>query len=162
MAACSRVAGTAVFGLLLLGLCGCARRESSACQGLVYKESGLGREEYLPCARAMVDELDRYYNELKTMADKSLPMRDRQRGHQGCLAANARLVKLIRQAGGSEKLARVPWEDSALSRVNQDIISAQNVYLMYCFYGVGGMRDSDLGPEDSSHVDARSALAGMR
>ncbi len=145
--------------VFLLVLCGCARDGPSACQGLVYKETGLNRREYVPCARAMVTELDRFHLALKAMGDTTLPMEDRKKARTGCLASNARLVKLIDQAGGRQKLAWVEWEDSALNRLNQDILAAQTLYLMECYYGVGAAKAFNLAEEDRSHVDARNRLA---
>src|SRR5438067_12182325 len=110
--------------LLSLTLCGCDRPESSACSGLVYKESGLKRKEYLPCAAAMVAELDHFHQELSAMGNRSLPMNERQKARQGCVASNGRLGRLIRQAGGPEKLANVSWDDAALNRMNYNIIAA--------------------------------------
>jgi hypothetical protein len=109
-----------------------------------------------------VDELDQLHSELKTMGDKSLPLANRQKAHQGCLASNARLVNLILEAGGTQKLAYVAWDDRALNRLNMDIISARNAYLMYCYYGVGGTKTFDVEKEDGSHVDARREIAGLR
>jgi len=151
-----------LIAVLLIALCGCASREPSACDGLVYKESGLERNEYLPCARAMVDELDRFHRELKTMGDKSLPKQDRRQAHEGCLASNDRLVKLIRQAGGRDKLAYVPWQDAELSRLNMNIIGAQTAYLVNCYYGLRGAETSNLADEEPSHVQARAMLAQLR
>src|SRR3974390_3046946 len=139
----------AFIALFALALCGCASRESSACQGLVYKESGLGRSEYLPCAKAMVDELDGFQRELKTMGDKTLPMPDRQKARTGCLASNARLTKLIQQAGGREKLAYMQWDDTALSRLNWNIVMAQTYYLMVCFYGTREAEKFGVAQKDS-------------
>jgi hypothetical protein len=154
--------GKTVITLLVLALYGCAWPEPTACQGLVYKEAGLGRREYLPCAKAMVAELDRFHNELKTMGDKTLAIRDRQKAHMGCLASNARLVKLVQQAGGRQKLAYVQWEDVTLNRLNWNIIQAQTAYLVACYYGVATAEKFGVAQEDPSHVEARTMLAQLR
>ena len=43
----------------LLGGCGSGLGRKSACDGLVYKEYGLSRKEYLPWAGEMIATLDR-------------------------------------------------------------------------------------------------------
>ena len=110
----------------------------------------------------MVDELDRYYQELKVMSDQNLPMRQRQAAHQGCLASNARLTRLIRQAGGRDKLVDIAWYDASMNRLNYNIFNARDVYLMHCFYGPGQSPPLEVGTEDSSHVEARRELAELR
>ena len=109
----------------------------------------------------MVDELDRFHQELQTMGDRNLTMKERQAAHQRCLAANARLTGLIRQAGGKEKLAFMKWDDVTLSRINYNIISARDIYLTYCYYGPID-RPFDVGQEDSSHAAARREVEELR
>ena len=45
--------------ILLLAVAGCSAQSPGApCEGLVYTDAGLTREQYAPCARAMVATLD--------------------------------------------------------------------------------------------------------
>jgi hypothetical protein len=109
----------------------------------------------------MVDELDRYHQELQTMGDTGLPMKDRQAAHARCLASNARLAGLIRAAGGVDKLAYMKWDDATLNRINYNIVQARDVYLMYCYYGPIN-RPFGVGQEDSAHADARREVEELR
>ena len=47
--------------------CEAAASETTACDGLVYKESGLTRAEYLPCAGEMMATLDRLAPQIENM-----------------------------------------------------------------------------------------------
>lgn len=110
----------------------------------------------------MVDELDQFHNQLRTMGDKTLSKQDREKAHLGCLAANARLTSLIEQAGGREKLAHIQWEDASLSRLNWNILQAKTAYLVACYYGTRTSETFGVAQEDPSHVEARRTLAQLR
>ena len=47
--------------------CEAAASKTTACDGLVYKESGLARAEYLPCAGEMMATLDQLDAQVESM-----------------------------------------------------------------------------------------------
>ena len=53
----------------LASACGALADEPTACDGLVYKESGLARKEYLPCAGEMMATLDQLDSQIEKMLD---------------------------------------------------------------------------------------------
>lgn len=124
----------------------------------MYRETGLNRKEYSPCASAMVAELDQMQSQLQVLGDRSRSKEDRRGARRECFAANSRLLKLIKQAGGKQKLL-TPWEDIALSNLNQNIISAQTEYMVGCYYGSSAITTT---AESSAHAEARNALSGLR
>ena len=120
------------------------------------------RSQFLPCAEMMLAELDQFHTELQAMGDKGRSMPERWKARGRCMASNARLGRLIREAGGSEKLAMVPWADAALNRLNYSIMTARDVYLMYCYYGPVTADKFGLDSEDSSHADVRRQIERLR
>lgn len=146
--------------LLLLVAAGCsAHAPRGACEGLVYTDAGLTREQYAPCARAIAGKLDELQRTVETIFDENLPESDRRRGRQACLKASSELSRLMKQAGGADKLYRMRWDDTDLSRFNLDVESARSEYFMYCYYGAVGPRPRDITP---SHARARDFAATLR
>jgi hypothetical protein len=92
--------------------------KTTACDGLVYKESGLTRAEYLPCAGEMVAILDRLAPQIDAMLS----------GDEKALAearvSVRELRSLLKKAGGRDLLER--WDDRALTSLNLDIWNAFN------------------------------------
>ena len=115
-------------------LCGCAEGEKSACARLKYTEGGVERRAFVPCAAAMVRQLDRAGAGVETMADRSKPGGARGRAQRECLAATAALARLLREAGGTQKLTAT-WEDTRLNEFSLAVISAKDEYLTMCYYG---------------------------
>jgi hypothetical protein len=146
--------------ILLLIIAGCsAPAPRASCEGLVYTDAGLTREQYAPCAQAMVAKLDELWGTVETIFDKSLSESDRKRGRQACLRASSELSRLMKQAGGADKLYRMAWDDTDLNRFNLDVETARSEYFMYCYYGAVGPRPKDVTP---SHARARDFAATLR
>lgn len=141
----------AALGLMALGACS-APPKKSACAGLTYTDAGLTREQYGPCARAMVAELDRMHEALAILGDAARPKEERMKAKTSCFNANIALTRLMGEAGGTDKLVHVPWADQGLSRFNYDVVAAREAYLMYCYYGLAG---TDVMAMDNSHAAAR-------
>jgi hypothetical protein len=94
--------------------------DDSRCRNLVYKESGLTRSEYLPCANEIVGGLD----ELARLSDLAA-RGDREARFDG-QAALARVNALMSTAGGRNLLER--WDDRALTDLNVKIQNAVSHY----------------------------------
>ena len=148
-----------LFGIVCAALlCGCVR-PPSPCSGLAYRESGLTREQYAPCAKAMVGQLDAAYAELQIVIDPNRPKAERMRTRQGCLAASTSLARLMKEAGGYTKLVGMGWDDRRLTQFNSDVDGARHVYAMYCYYGRNDLPFSGM---DSGHAAARQFAAELR
>jgi hypothetical protein len=146
--------------LLVLALAGCsAQPPSGPCEGLVYSDAGLTREQYAPCARAMVAKLDDVWAAVEIIFDKQLTKAERMRGRQACLRASSELSRLMKQAGGADKLYRMAWADTALNRFNLDLENARSEYFLFCYYGAVGPAPTDI---TSSHAEARRFAAALR
>jgi hypothetical protein len=115
-------------------LTACTPTSRSACEGMVYKESGLTREQFRPCAAEMVKQLDRAQSALEMMADKSRPSAARSEARRECIAAASDLTRSLRAAGGSTKLM-ARWDDVRLNEFSFAVISAKDYYTMVCYYG---------------------------
>jgi hypothetical protein len=94
--------------------------EDSRCRNLVYKEGGLPRSEYLPCAGEIVAALD----ELEPQT-RAASRGDREARSQG-RATLARVNALVQAAGGRNLMER--WEDRALTTMNVNISNAVTRY----------------------------------
>jgi len=136
----------------------CAPARKSPCAGLVYSDAGLTREQYAPCAKAMVVQLDRMHESLAVLGDAAQPKPARVKARQACFAATSALARLTAEAGGPEKLIHMRWEDATLSRFNYDVTAARDVYLMYCYYGLTG---PEVAQMDSGHASARIYAAAL-
>lgn len=126
--------------------------------GLTYTDAGVSREQYGPCARAMVGELDRMHEALAILGDAGKPKDERLKAKTACFKANTALVRLIGEAGGTDKLVHMAWADGELTRFNYDLVSARDAYLMYCYYGLAG---SDVMAVDRSHAAARDVAQAL-
>jgi hypothetical protein len=114
--------GVAICSILLLLSAGCADGVSSdsKCRNLVYKEGGLSRAEYLPCAGEIVAAL----NVVDQNTGKALDGDGGARSEgQGVLG---RARGLMRAAGGRNLLER--WQDQALTDMNVSISNAVTHY----------------------------------
>lgn len=101
---------------------GCAEAvaDSSACRNLVYKDGGLTRKEYLPCAGEMIALLD----DLGPQSQAALRGDDNARSEGR--ATLRKLQALVKAAGGRNLLER--WKDKALTDLNVDISNAVMKY----------------------------------
>ena len=89
---------------------------NSGCRNLVYKEQGLSRAEYLPCASEIVGALD----ELARLSD--LAARGDEQARSDGRAQLSRVYALMKTAGGRNLLER--WQDRALTDLNMKISNA--------------------------------------
>jgi len=101
----------------------CAALEGgkTACDGLVYKEFGLTRAEYLPCAGEMIAALDR----LGPQADAMLAGDKNARGE--ALDTLHELERLMKKAGGRRNMDS-DWTDRGLTSLNRQIVNAYGPY----------------------------------
>jgi hypothetical protein len=87
--------------LILLAAGGCsAPKPKGPCEGLVYTDAGLTREQYAPCATAMVAKLDLLWDDLQALHDKTRSKADRLRARQHCMAAPQRCRRPGRRGSG--------------------------------------------------------------
>lgn len=147
-----------LLAVCVLALAGCAGPKKSACAGLTYTDAGVSRAQYGPCARAMVAELDRMHAALAILGDAARPKAERLKAKTACFNANTALTRLIDEAGGTDKLVHVRWADERLMRLNYDLVSAREAYIMYCYYGLPG---AEAMAEDRSHTAAREAVRAL-
>jgi hypothetical protein len=101
-------------------LIGCSGGRRTACDNLVYKEEGLTRTEFLPCAAEMIatmDTLDVHMDAI-LKGDKSARAEAREQYNE--------LGVLIKKAGGRNLLER--WQDESLNRLNLRIWNAYTSY----------------------------------
>ncbi len=88
----------------------------SGCRNLVYKEEGLSRSEYLPCAGEIVAALD----ELERQSEAA--SRGDRKARADGRATLTRVNALMKSAGGRNLLER--WDDRALTNLNLSISNA--------------------------------------
>jgi hypothetical protein len=114
-------APVALFPLFIaILLIACSGNRGTACDNLVYKEEGLTRTEFLPCAAEIIATMDK----LDAHMDAVL------KGDKGA-RAEARvqyeeLGVLIKKAGGRNLVER--WQDESLTRLNVRIWNAYTSY----------------------------------
>ena len=146
--------------LLLLATAGCAAPSPKGpCEGLVYTDAGLTREQYAPCAKAMAAKLDELSAAVEKIFDKALSKPQRVAARQACLKTSSDLSRLMKQAGGKSKLLQLEWDDRALTLFNWDVESARMAYFTYCYYGAVGPQPPRFDPV---HEDARRFVATLR
>jgi hypothetical protein len=112
----SAVRWAAVLAIPLTAACGAFAANQTACDGLVYKEGGLTRAEYLPCAGEMMATLDRLAPQIDKMIDGDASARS------DASAIVGELRTLLNKAGGRNLLER--WNDRALTSLNVSISNA--------------------------------------
>jgi hypothetical protein len=146
--------------LLLLAAAGCsAPVPRGACEGLVYTDAGLTREQYAPCAKAMVAKLDELWEDLQAIHDTKLSKADRLRSRQHCLATTSELARMWKQAGGSSKLVSMAWSDTDWNRFNYNVDASRTFYVSMCYYGAAAPMPTEM---ESVHVEARRFVAALR
>jgi hypothetical protein len=127
----------------------------SGCRNLVYKDSGLSRDEYLPCASEIVASLEEVAR-LSDLASRG----DRQARVEG-RAALSRVNALMREAGGRNLLER--WDDRALTDLNVRI--SNSVTHFDAFYMVRVVEEPDpfaAKTREAADSELRAALRGQR
>lgn len=151
---------TLVATLVLLAAPGCSAPASKGpCEGLVYTDSGLSREQYTPCAKAMVAKLDELWDDLAAIHEKDRSKAERLRACQQCLATCSALTRMWNQAGGSSKLVSMAWDDTDWNRFNYDVDASRTYYLSMCYYGSAVAMPSEM---EAIHADARAFVAALR
>ena len=101
---------------LVAGACSSDLPAESRCRNLVYKEEGLTRAEYLPCAEEIVTALDELGRQSEAAARGDREARSAGR------ATLRRVNALMTAAGGRNLLER--WEDRRLTDLNLKISNA--------------------------------------
>lgn len=138
---------------------------SSACRNLVYKEEGLSRTEYLPCATEMMTALDEVAAHTKSAASGD------EHARSDGQDALARLRALMNAAGGRNLLER--WRDTRLTALNLDISNAVTSYTAFYMvrvldepspYAAQSRKaaDDEFRHATQSYADARSAYRRIR
>jgi hypothetical protein len=103
-----------LFSLPLAAACGAIAGKNTACDGLVYGESGLTRAEYLPCAGEMMSVLDRLATHIEAMLSGEEKARSEAQTTLGELRG------LVKKAGGQRNMLE-RWDDRTLTSLNVDI-----------------------------------------
>ena len=127
----------------------------SGCRNLVHNESGLSRDEYLPCASEIVMALEEVAR-LSDLASRG----DRQARVDG-RAALSRVNALMRAAGGRNLLER--WDDRGLTDLNVRI--SNSVVHFDAFYMVRVLEEPDpFAAKTRAAADAelRAAIRNQR
>ena len=113
---------TAFLSVPLTAACAALTGGTTACDGLVYKEFGLTRAEYLPCAGEMIAKLDR----LGPQVDAMLAGDKNARGEARETLRD--LQRLFKMAGGRRNMSIEEWRDRGLRSLNVKMWMAHDVY----------------------------------
>ena len=156
-----------VLMLVLPMTAGCEASKTTACDGLVYKDSGLTRAEYLPCAGEMIATLDRLAPQIESM------LTGNEKARTAAQSSVRELRGLMKKAGWRDMLER--WDDRALTSLNSDIWNAFNHHeacMMVAgqLFGRAPLGDekmreparSECSAYRSSHQDATRAYRRLR
>ena len=136
--------------LTLSGCGGPSLVNKSACDTLVYKESGLTREEFLPCAGEILALMD----ELKPLAVEAIDEGDRE-SRKTARRAYRKLRKLIKKAGGKNLLEE--WRDHRLTDLNEALWNAYTHYWAV----TRSPNDVDFQDAERNHDEARRLYDSM-
>ena len=118
---------TALLSVPLSASCAVLGGGKAPCDGLVYKEFGLTREEYLPCAGEMIATLDRLNPQIDAMLSGD-------KGARGeALTTLHQLERLMKKAGGRNMDS--DWDDRGLTSLNRKILNAYGPYWACLTYG---------------------------
>ena len=142
--------GKLVFIVTLTLLTGCSGIHRSACDNLVYKEEGLTRTEFLPCAGEMLATMD------KLDARMDAVLKGDKRARAEASGYYDEIGDLIRKAGGRNMLER--WQDEDLNRLNVRIWNAYGGYQAVLLYP----NDADASTARGSKEEARSIYESLR
>jgi hypothetical protein len=111
----------------LSAACGIVAEEKTPCDGLVYKDFGLTRAEYLPCVGEMLTTLERLRPQVDSMLTGD------QEARAEAVDTFRHLQTLIKKAGG-RNMTWEKWDDVGLMRLNhriRDISGQYEVCLRY-------------------------------
>ncbi len=133
---------------ILIVLIACSGNRRTACDNLVYKEEGLTRTEFLPCAAEMIVTMDK----LDAHMDAVLKGNKRAEAR----AQYDELAELIKKAGGRNLVER--WQDESLTRLNVRIWNAYTSYQGALFYP----NDVDANAARRSKEEARAIYESLR
>jgi len=112
---------TACLGLCLATvLVACDGSRKSGCDNLVYKEEGLTRAEFLPCAAEMIATMDKLDSHMDAVLKGDKKARAEAR------AQYVELRNLLQKAGGRNLVEK--WQDESLTRLNVRIWNAYTGY----------------------------------
>jgi hypothetical protein len=131
-------------------LIACSGNRRTACDNLLYKEEGLRRTEFLPCAAEMIVTMDK----LDAHMDAVLKGDKRARAEAG--VQYRELGELIKKAGGRNLLER--WQDESLNRLNVRIWNAYTSYQGALLYP----NDVDAKAARRSKEEARDIYESLR
>ncbi len=134
--------------LILIVLTACSGNRRTACDNLVYKEEGLTRTEFLPCAAEMIVTMDK----LDAHMDAVLKGNKRAEAR----AQYDELAELIKKAGGRNLVER--WQDESLTRLNVRIWNAYTSYQGALLYP----NDVDANAARRSKEEARAIYESLR
>jgi hypothetical protein len=140
-----------IFVIIAAG-CGSQVPSESKCRNLEYKEEGLSRAEYLPCAGEIVAALDELAAQSQAASGG-----DRQARSDG-RATLGRVEALIGAAGGRNLLE--PWQDRTLTDLNVRINNAVTHY--QAFYMVRIVDQPDQFAAQSRQAAAEELRAAVR
>lgn len=143
-------------GLLWLPLtaaCGAFAAKPTACDGLVYKEGGLTRTEYLPCAGEMIGVLERLAQQVERMLSGDASARSEAN------TSVSELRTLLKKAGRRNMLER--WDDRALTSLNVEIWNAFSHHEA-CMMVAGQMFGTPPLGDDKYREAARSECKAYR
>ncbi len=133
---------------ILILLIACSGNRRTACDNLVYKEEGLTRTEFLPCAAEMIVTMDK----LDAHMDAVLKGNKRAEAR----AQYDELAELIKKAGGRNLVER--WQDESLTRLNVRIWNAYTSYQGALLYP----NDVDANAARRSKEEARAIYESLR
>jgi len=101
-------------------LIACSGNRRTSCDNLVYKEEGLTRTEFLPCAAEMIVTMD------KLDAHMDAVLKGEKRARAKARVQYNELGELIKKAGGRNLVER--WQDESLTRLNVRLWNAYTSY----------------------------------
>jgi hypothetical protein len=131
-------------------LINCSGNRGTACDNLVYKEGGLTRSAFLPCAAEMIATMD------KMDAHMDAVLKGDKRGREEARAQYNELAELIKKAGGRNLVER--WQDESLNRLNVNIWNAYTSYQGALLYP----NDVDARAARRSKEEARNIYESLR
>jgi len=144
-------APVALFPLFIaILLSNCSGSRGTACDNLVYKEEGLTRTAFLPCAAEMIATMDKMDAHMDAVlkGDKSARAEARTQYDE--------LAELIKKAGGRNLVER--WQDESLNRLNVFIWNAYTSYQGALLYP----NDVDAKAARRSKEEARNIYESLR
>lgn len=135
---------------VLVLLIDCSGNRTTACDNLVYKEEGLTRTEFLPCAAEIIATMD------KLDAQMDAVVKGDKRARAEARAQYDDLRELIKKAGGRNLVER--WQDESLTRLNVRIWNAYTNYQGALLYP----NDVDANAARRSKEEARGIYESLR